>query len=906
MLGSLFKPKWQHKDAKVRLQAVANLAPDSSELINLAENDPDPSVRGAAIQRLSNLPFLIKLGKASEPAISSQAQERVQALVETDTRHDTALVEVFAWLKDNPSLVAAFAQNPKRDVNLRKLALAEIRDQALLLSIAEQDASKDIQFQAASQISDLATLQQLERSQGKNNKRLRQLLKERMDQAQQQQQRQATLEKLCADMEALGKTGQWAQDKTRQRVLAQSWKQQAELGMLPSKLKQRFQEAEQDFTARLQAYETEQAAQAPLQASFEQCLQEAAVLQNTIQQHPEQLTLDTIDQALLQLQERWVAAPRLPEATQASLDQRWIEQFVALTDTRDAVASNLNALGALQDCCQQAETLRASERFIQAKRLTDLQSQWTKLKRPLQLREVVANLESRFHQAISSLTARLEKQAAQRDQLLQGLQADLQQMEADLEAEKYGEAIDLHQKLNHTLSEEMDLPAGEVARIKRRLQAATPLILELKDWRRWGTDQAREHLIETAERLERDELMDPQARAKEIKALREEWRKLGQMDPGQQRKQWKTFDSKVTAAYEVSKQYFAEQATEREAHLQDREKVCTALEALHAETDWERADWHVVQTAMNQQRKAWKACGTVGHKEWKQINQRFNDAMDALEAKLSAERTQNWAVREGLVVQATALLEQEDIAAATEQAKALQANWKITVAARPKDEQALWKQFRLPIDELFVRLKASRQTQRSETDLRIEQKEAICAQLEALQSLTAEEFAQASKQAEGLCQSFNAIRDLPKPVWLKLEERFQRAEKALQTKRIQLRWQAKLAELDQLAAASNELKQTSVDVDAGTLAANQAEGENLCLQLEILMDVATPDDFRQARMQYQVAHMSDSMRGLKDSGDMRSQALQLLTAWYQLGAMSTQALASQQARIEAVRQAVVG
>ncbi|HPY42022.1 MAG TPA: DUF349 domain-containing protein, partial [Thiolinea sp.] len=349
-------------------------------------------------------------------------------------------------------------------------------------------------------------------------------------------------------------------------------------------------------------------------------------------------------------------------------------------------------------------------------------------------------------------------------------------------------------------------------------------------------------------------------------------------------------------------QYFAEQATEREAHLQDRERVCAALEALHSETAWEQADWHAVQTAMNQQRKAWKACGTVGHKEWKQINQRFNDAMDALEAKLSAERTQNWAVREGLVAQATALLEQEDIPAATEQAKALQANWKITVAARPKDEQALWKQFRAPIDELFVRLKASRQSQRSETDLRIEQKEAICAQLEALQSLTAEEFAQASKQAEGLRQSFNAIRDLPKPIWQKLEERFQRAEQALQTKRTQIRWQAKLAELDQLAHQS-QLSKQAAETDE-VLQANQVEGENLCLQLEILMDVPTPEEFRQARLQYQVAHMSDSMRGLKESGDIRAQALQLLKAWYQLAAMPPEALSSQQARIETVRQAV--
>ena len=35
MLGNLFKPKWLHKDAKVRIQAVQGLAGDSVELIKL-------------------------------------------------------------------------------------------------------------------------------------------------------------------------------------------------------------------------------------------------------------------------------------------------------------------------------------------------------------------------------------------------------------------------------------------------------------------------------------------------------------------------------------------------------------------------------------------------------------------------------------------------------------------------------------------------------------------------------------------------------------------------------------------------------------------------------------------------------------------------------------------------------
>ena len=120
MLGSLFKPKWQHKDAKVRLQALASLAPESSELTSLAESDPDQSVRVAAIERLTHLPLLIKLGKANDAMVSSAAQARVADLIQGDTRQDAALVEVFTWFKPYPDLISALAQNPKRDVSLRK------------------------------------------------------------------------------------------------------------------------------------------------------------------------------------------------------------------------------------------------------------------------------------------------------------------------------------------------------------------------------------------------------------------------------------------------------------------------------------------------------------------------------------------------------------------------------------------------------------------------------------------------------------------------------------------------------------------------------------------------------------------------------------------------------------------
>ena len=147
------------------------------------------------------------------------------------------------------------------------------------------------------------------------------------------------------------------------------------------------------------------------------------------------------------------------------------------------------------------------------------------------------------------------------------------------------------------------------------------------------------------------------------------------------------------------------------------------------------------------------------------------------------------------------------------------------------------------------------------------------------------------------------MRDVPKAVNRKLEDRFNSAEQAVLSRIEQLNWQRHLAGIDELAAASAGLK--TAEAAADVLEANQVEGETICLQLEILLDIDTPDAFRQVRMEYQVAQMSEAMRSRSEAQDEREQALELLTAWYQLGAMPAAAYASQQARIEAARQAIL-
>lgn len=744
MLGNLFKPKWLHKDAKVRIQAISSLAGDSVELIKLAQTDPDLQVRMEAILRLTHIPTLVQLGHTSG-SLAERAQQRVLILAATDHHHDHLLADVFHWLQ-NPALLQSLSRDSERGVKLRRHALESLTDQELLFDIASKDASKEIQFIAANRISDLEKLKLLDKQHGKNNKRLRQLLKERLDHEQARLQQQQQTDKLCEDAEKLGQLGGWAQEKTRMRILQQSWKQFTHRATTVQQT--RFQNAIDAFQQRLTAHEAEQ-------ADINQKLAEAAA-----------------ERAQLEAQAQELAE----QAAQAEQEKREREQQT-----------------------------QAEER------------------------------------------KRRKQQQALQSETLQQLHADLCVLENNLETEQYSEAIEQHQALLLKLKETTDLPRHEIATIQERLKLLAPYLRELQDWRRWSTDQVRKQLIETAENLRSDDDLDPQERAKKVQSLREEWRKLAQLEPGQQRTLWKTFDSTVTAAYEVSKQHFAEQAKQREIHLEQRNALCAQLETLETATDWENADWRDLQNQINQLRKQWKEAGTIGHKDWKTVNDRFNAAMDTLETHFKTERSRNWAEREQLVAEATALLDNPDTPAAIEQAKALQGQWQITLASRPADEQRLWKQFREPIDALFARSREERQQKRQERDAQTAEN----ARLEA--------------------------------------EKQQRALERQQQKR---------AELEALAAQSLTNKQTETDVDTQT--ANQTAGEWLCMQMEILLNLETPAAFQQTRMEYQIAQMRDAMCGRKEESNPSDQALPLLKQWYALGGMPETALLNQTARIQTI------
>ena len=847
MLASFFKPKWQHKDPKVRIQAINTLGGESVELIKLAQTDPDMEVRMEAIVRLTHLPTLIQLGH-SAGSLGERAKQRVIGLAATDAHHDVLLADVFVWL-NNPALIRSIARDATRGAKLRKHALEQLDDQDLLFDIAQADPSKDVQFLVASRLTDLEKIKQLDKLHGKGNKRLRQFLKDRLDQEQTKQHIQQQIENLCMDAASLGQKGSWGQEKTRTRILQQNWQKHA--ASATSEQSARFQAALDDFQQRLASFEDVESRVAPIRTARQDILNAAERQLNQLDTNPESFTLTTLDTELDSLKRLWAQQAELPAAEQALMDKRWAELQTQLQQLRNTLADDLKALEKLNALNEQANELRRQDKAVASKWVLGLQSDWVNAKRPQNLRRVMPDLEQSFNRAMEVLTARLDKQKAQRDSTLKALRDELQALETSLENEQYSEAIEQHQAFIQRLKETPDLPQSDYNFFQRRIQMLTPYIREIQDWRRWGTDQVRKQLIETAEHLRSDDEIDPQERAKQVQTLRQEWRKLSQLEPGQQRTLWKTFDSTVTAAYEPSKQHFAEQAQQRAEHLQQRTAICEQLEAVNSTTDWANPDWKALQNQVTAIRKQWKEAGTVSHKDWKSINERFNAAMDALEVYFKAERTRNWQARQQLVEQAQALVELQDTAKAIDAAKVLQGQWQISLASRPSDEQRLWKQFREPIDTLFNRLRDERQQRR----------DAINAQKAEAERIEA-------------------------------EKRQQELE----------RKQQKIDELQALNAQSNAAKQEASD--EATQHTNQTKGELLCLQLEVLLGLETPPEFQAARMEYQIAHLRDAMSSRKGNANPLAQALPLLKQWYGLGSMSAEALASQQPRVDAA-QAVI-
>jgi hypothetical protein len=271
-----------------------------------------------------------------------------------------------------------------------------------------------------------------------------------------------------------------------------------------------------------------------------------------------------------------------------------------------------------------------------------------------------------------------------------------------------------------------------VKRLKGAQTALMPKVQELRDiadWQRWANVGIQEQLCEKMEALKA--LEDPEAIAKQVRTLQEQWRQAADVPRAQGEALWKRFKTAHDEAWTRCEAHFAAQSEARGENLAKKTALCERAEALADSTNW-------IQTAdeIKKLQAEWKTIGAVSRGQEKAIWERFRGACDRFftrrHADLAERKTvwaDNLAKKEALCAKAEALKDSSEWDTAASEMKRLQAEWKTIGPVKKSRSEAMWQRFRGAADHFFARY-----AQRHDIALgeRVAAREAICLQLEAL------------------------------------------------------------------------------------------------------------------------------------------------------------------------------
>ena len=227
LFSLLRKPAWEHRDASRRTAAVASdTHPDLlAKLPDLARNDPEASVRLAALRRIDDLSLLgDRMRNDADAGVRSTARQRfIQRLL--DASVPLAERERVLAVEEDADILSTVAQQAPESV-LRRLGLERVARPGLITERCIKDPDPELRRWLLDRIDDTATLERIAERVRKTDKLLARTARERAFAARLAAgDPTATQERalaICEELDALRRTA--APDAATQRdALALEW-----------------------------------------------------------------------------------------------------------------------------------------------------------------------------------------------------------------------------------------------------------------------------------------------------------------------------------------------------------------------------------------------------------------------------------------------------------------------------------------------------------------------------------------------------------------------------------------------------------------------------------------------------------------------------------------------------------
>lgn len=945
-----FKSRAQHSDPAVRRGYIESLPNDHADVIAAAGEDPHPEVRGVAITRLTEMALLQQLAGADpDEQVRARASARLHTVVAGHAGAGPDLNRRKSLVQDSADLaLLKYVARAGQEIELRQTALEQLHGYAereqveeVLCDIAVSDSIAELRMLAAEGVhSDTALVALTHNSKGRD-KSVYRLAQQRLEKIRAVQKAHLDAARCCEDAQLV--RAQFGHDELaatemRLAALQADWTHcagiLAEAGELDP-------EQQSSFESDMQAVRQEIATQRDIRRARQEILEQL------------RSTLDGETKAdVSELSRQW---RELGEASAAET-QRFDASVRSIKEQQHLRERDRQRQDAALQLIQQAEAIDADQQLTAAA-LSSLQERWKATPMP-QDEALRTGLQERMRRALDRLQSHYGQQQASSSELLDKATVHIARYHAALEAGRLKEAVSAHDKASSLLDRcsSAELQA-RCDKLRERLQSGEARLKELQRWRHWGTQQAREQLCEQAESLA-GVATEPPLLARQVRELREKWKKLDKNDGAAGKTLWERFDTACEKAYAPCQAYFDKQKQDRAANLEQRTRLCQQLERLASDTDWDNPPWREVADTLRTVQNQWLKSGPVDRRRQKKINERFRKAQAEIESRLAPQRDSERRRREALIEKIEAIT--PETRNSINQVRQAQRDWKPVVQCDRRTERKLWQRFRAACDAVFESHREQASKADQERQQHLAEKRAVIDQLQELKQQLAsadsasgpERLASAMevrKKTQQLRSGWKRIGPAPRAEQPVVEKQFRsvcneidqlvgQAEQAAKQHRLQelhdigrrldqiehtliaeaggqhQEFEAELAalrdreDLDSLAerigriAAAVSGDPEATDAIRRCLVENLARKQQLCLELEIAANIDSPEEHRQERMAYRVNQLSASLNGQRGAADVET----LQKSWYATGAVPPENEQQLAARFRRAVEAIVG
>ena len=915
MFNRIFKPKWQHQDFDVRKQAFDSLDDEQDQeiILKIAKEDSEVKLRLTAIARLNDLTSLSEM--LSQTKNSDEWLAIANRIIEMDGEKITAISTAFTRESKNWSLESLLhAINQVSDKRLAQSLLETIDDENILSSIAIKSKAIDIKMAAVEKLTNAKLLQDIVK-QGTHKQVLqvaRAKLKLLKEEASQINETRQTAEKLLASINKLSGQSWDSQYQIRLESIRSKW-QLMEQDLISEWFVEYDQAIERCNQTLIEhdELETQLAVEREIEDKQQVLFQQLdKVARELIEEN--QLTHHAISDAVKMIDENWQQLSNEQEAKNPlkaqyqELKHKILEQFKLWEEFEKKIPEYYSLFESLPE-----DSIEALDSWNQKWRQLTKQLNWPKT---LALPTLLADWKKqakKVSQQFKAIEIEQKKKAGNLHQKIKVLEKHIRDKNL----------IAANRLANYIEHKQKGLAAHFNKSVQQNLDRIQTQFNELKDWHAFATTPKKESLCESMEKLIDSELA-PLQQAEAVRKIQQEWQALVSSDAKADEALWDKFKRASDLAYAPCLDYYEEQDKKKADNLKHRLSLCEELELRVSQIDWANADFKALDKLQHQSLSNWKKYAPVPQNEHKPAQKRFDKINAILKEHLNAEKQSNLEERKLLVEKATKLLELESVDNAIESAKKLQHQWKELGITFFKADKEQWQAFRASVDALFSKREEEKQAFKTNLKSNEDALVSVTEQIEQLSKLQDAELKQSSEQFETLVKSWDKSKELPRAHAKKLIQGFDAAcekyrvqfagissrekrdkmlslhscvaelEKAevalLNNSTPDLDLIKSLIEKSSFDASFKDIVQTRLNNLASTgLAEVNLDGtkrlEMIVLQAEILAELDSPKECKQARMALQLEQLRTEIGVHHSPKNKQEEVLKLFKKWLSEG-----------------------